>query len=301
MSILQACSQINDLFGVLCHDIVKKMTFHKSYRVDKNQKVDLSDWDAGDTSLYDGEKDEGKEHLKQLNEKLEALQRQLYAEHKHKILIVLQGMDTSGKDGTIRHVFSRVNPQGVLVHPFKKPTIYERERDYLWRVHQMVPRQGHMAIFNRSHYEDVLVPVVGKVLSEDQCEKRYRQINDFERMLNEEGTHILKFFLHIDAEEQAKRLQDRLKRPEKNWKFDPSDIEARKKWYLYQEAYECLLAKTSTDHAPWYIIPSNKKWYRNLVVSTLLVDLLEGLQMKYPSPLMDFSQVVIPTPQRESR
>jgi PPK2 family polyphosphate:nucleotide phosphotransferase len=263
------------------------------YRVKPGSQVDLSQWNPDDKSAFAGAKREAHEALLALNQRLEALQELLYAEHKHKILIVLQAMDTGGKDGTIRHVFEGVNPQGVKVANFKAPTAEELEHDYLWRVHQHVPGKGEMVIFNRSHYEDVLVVRVHKLLPPSVWRRRYAQINDFERMLTEEGTTILKFYLHIDQDEQRQRLQARLDEPHKHWKFDPLDLEERKLWSTYMRAYADALSQTSTEWAPWYIVPANRKWYRNLVVATVIVETLEGLKMRYPEPKEGLDQVVI--------
>ncbi len=254
------------------------------YRVAMGTRIDLGKWDPSDTSAYSGEKAEGKDRLDELNEELEALQELLYAEHRHKVLVVLQGMDTSGKDGTIRHVFEGVNPQGVRVASFKVPTPLELDHDYLWRVHQKTPGSGEIVIFNRSHYEDVLVVRVHSLVPAAVWSRRYEHINAFERLLADEGTTILKFFLHIDLEEQKERLQARLDEPQKRWKFSMGDLKERKRWEEYQQAYEDVLSKTSTDWAPWYIVPANRKWYRNLVVATVLVEALHGLEMQYPQP-----------------
>jgi PPK2 family polyphosphate:nucleotide phosphotransferase len=202
-------------------------------------------------------------------------------------------MDTSGKDGTIRHVFEGVNPLGVRVKAFKAPTEDERDHDFLWRVHPHVPGAGEIAIFNRSHYEDVLAARVRSFVPKEVWKKRYDQINDFERLLSETGTLILKFFLHIDRDEQKERLQERLDDPARRWKFRLGDLQDRALWDEYMKAYEDALAKTSTKHAPWYVVPSNKKWYRNLVVATVLVEALEKLGMKPPEAEEDLSGVVI--------
>lgn len=257
------------------------------YRVKPGEKVDLGKWDPEDTSAHKGSKSDGEDRLDELTGELEALQELLYAEGKHKVLVVLQGMDTSGKDGVIRHVFEGANPQGVRVAGFKVPTPPELARDYLWRVHQQVPATGEIVIFNRSHYEDVLVVRVHGLVPPERWKKRYDHINAFERMLAEEGTTILKFFLHINPEEQRQRLLDRLNNPAKHWKFNPGDIQERGRWADYQKAYEDVLEKTSTDWAPWYIVPSNKKWYRNLVIASLLVETLQGFDMKLEAQLED--------------
>lgn len=252
------------------------------YRVKPGSRVDLSRHDAASTEAFDGGKKQVEAVFASLNARLEELQELLWSEHRHKVLVVLQGMDTSGKDGTIRHVFDGVNPIGVRVASFKAPTEEEIERDFLWRVHKQVPGAGEMVIFNRSHYEDVLVARVRNLVPETVWKKRYGQINDFERLLAETGTTILKFFLFISKDEQRERLQARLDDPHKRWKFRMGDLDDRKHWDDYIAAYEEALGRTSTGHAPWYVVPSNKKWYRNLVVATVLVEALENLKMKLP-------------------
>jgi PPK2 family polyphosphate:nucleotide phosphotransferase len=265
----------------------------KRYRIAPGTKVDLSKFDAGETKKAPKGKKATEEVFADLNTRLEILQEKLWANHQHKVLVVLQGMDTSGKDGTISHVFQGVNPLGVRVAAFKAPTEAERAHDFLWRVHALVPGDGEMAIFNRSHYEDVLAARVHQLVPEKVWKARYGQINDFERLLAESGTVILKFFLYIDRDEQKKRLQDRLDDPRKRWKFRLGDLDDRALWDDYVKAYEDALSKTSTDDAPWYVVPANKKWYRNLVVATVLVDALEKLDMKPPEPEEDLSHVVI--------
>ena len=254
----------------------------KRYIVEPGSKVRLSRLDPGDTSGFKGGKAEGEKALDSIIKKLDPLQELLYAEHKHRLLVVLQGMDSSGKDGTIRRVFEGVNPEGVRVAHFGKPSAEELDHDYLWRAHRQVPAKGEIVIFNRSHYESVLVERVHKLVPEEVWSRRYRQIVDFERMLNEEGTTILKFFLHIDKKEQAKRFQDRLKDPTKHWKFSYLDFNERSYWKDYTTAYEDALEKTSTDEAPWYVIPSDHPWFRDLVVSQAIVKSLEDLGMEYP-------------------
>ena len=263
------------------------------YLVKPNEKVNLKDWDPEDDSFFEGDKKEAKEKITALTGELEQLQELLFAEHKHKLLIILQAMDTGGKDGVISHVFEGVNPQGVKVASFKVPTQEELDRDYLWRVHQHVPGKGEITIFNRSQYEDVLVVRVHSLVPKKVWSKRYAQINNFERMLYEEGMTILKFFLHIDKDEQKKRLQARLDDRQKHWKFNTGDLKERELWDDYTQAYEDVLSKTSTRWAPWYVVPANHKWYRNLVIATILVDTLKNLKMKYPEPEEDLSQVVI--------
>jgi PPK2 family polyphosphate:nucleotide phosphotransferase len=263
------------------------------YRVEPGTRVDLSTWDPNDTSAFPVAKREGKALIKGLNRTLEELQELLYAEGRHKILIVLQATDTGGKDGVIRHVFDGVNPQGVHVASFKKPTPQELAHDYLWRVHSRVPGRGEITIFNRSHYEDVLVVRVHNLVPQEVWSKRYDQIVHFERMLWQEGTTILKFYLHIDAYEQRERLQARLDRPDKRWKFNPADLAERKLWDQYRAAYDEALSRTSTDWAPWYVVPANRKWYRNLVIGTTIIETLRGLDMRYPEPKFDPASIVI--------
>jgi PPK2 family polyphosphate:nucleotide phosphotransferase len=256
----------------------------KSFRVEPGSRVSLAEWDPGDHSDFEGGKKKGVRELSKLRERLDELQALLYAEHRQKVLVVLQAMDAAGKDGTIRSVFEGVNPQGVVVTSFKVPTQLELDHDFLWRVHRHTPASGEVAIFNRSHYEDVLVTRVHGLVDRDTCARRYAQINDFERMLAEEGTTILKFFLHVDPEEQKSRLQERLQDPRKRWKFRHADVEERKLWDDYMAAYEDALSATSTEWAPWHIVPSNHNWYRNLHVVNTIVDALESLDMHYPQP-----------------
>ena len=265
----------------------------KRYLVKPETKVRLSDWDPNDTSEFKGDKEGARLEIEKLNHRLEELQELLYAEHKHKILIVLQAMDTGGKDGAIRHVFEGVNPQGTRVANFKAPSQEELDHDYLWRVHQQMPANGELVIFNRSQYEEVLVVRVHKLVPADAWKQRFDQINAFEQILAENGTTILKFYLHIDKDEQKKRLQARLDDPSKHWKFRLGDLEERKLWSEYIQAYEDVLNKTSTAAAPWIIVPANHKWYRDLVISSILIDTLEGLEMKFPEPEEDLAGVVI--------
>jgi PPK2 family polyphosphate:nucleotide phosphotransferase len=255
------------------------------YLLIQGKKVNPAEWYPAETEGYKGNKEDALPEIEKLNKKLESLQELLYAEGKHKFLIILQGMDTSGKDGVIRHVFDGVNPQGVRVACFKVPTIEELSHDYLWRIHKQTPSKGEMAIFNRSHYEDVLAVRVLGLVPLDVWEKRYDQINDFERLLFNEGTTILKFYLHISKEEQRQRLLERLEDPSKHWKFNPGDLETRAQWDEYMKAYEDVLERTSTQWAPWYIIPADRKWFRDLLIARVLVKTLEQLDMKYPQPI----------------
>lgn len=265
----------------------------EKYRVSPKDKIKLKDWDPNESSEFSGDKAAAKERLTKLNQELEALQELLYAEGLHKVLIVLQGMDTGGKDGTIRSVFEGVNPQGVKVASFKVPTPEELAHDFLWRVHKVVPGKGEIVIFNRSQYEEVLVVRVHNLVPKETWKKHYAQINNFEHMLAEEGTLILKFFLYIDLDEQKQRLTKRLEDKTKQWKFSVGDLAERKLWPAYLKAYEDMLNRTSTSWAPWYIVPANHKWYRNLVVAEVLVKALKDLKMSYPAPKDDLSNIVI--------
>jgi PPK2 family polyphosphate:nucleotide phosphotransferase len=260
--------------------------------VKPGSKVRLADHDPRDSTLAKSEKDADR-RLAKLRDELQSLQGLLYAADKYALLIVLQGMDASGKDGTIRHVLSGLSPIGVHVTGFKAPSGDELEHDYLWRVHQVMPRRGEIAIFNRSHYEDVLVVRVRKLVPKAVWKPRYRQINDFERMLVENGTVILKFFLHISREEQKERFEERLQSPRKFWKFRLGDLDDRKLWDEYQEAYEDAMAKTSTAWAPWTIVPADRKWYRDLVVAERVVETLKGLEMEYPPLDFDPKSITI--------
>lgn len=263
------------------------------YAVQPGTEINLQSWDPRDNTAFDGDKKAGKQVLRLLRKRLEDLQELLYAESKRKVLMVLQAMDTGGKDSTIRHVFDGVNPQGVKVANFKRPTREELAHDYLWRIHQHTPARGEIVVFNRSHYEDVLVVRVHNLVPPEIWKRRYDHINAFERMLVDEGTTILKFYLHISKEEQRERLQARLDRPHKRWKFNRGDLKERALWDDYMAAYEAMLSKTSTDWAPWYIIPSDRKWYRNLVIATILVQTLQGLDMQYPASADDLDGIVI--------
>ncbi|RIH83492.1 polyphosphate:nucleotide phosphotransferase, PPK2 family [Calidithermus terrae] len=256
----------------------------KSYRVLKDGKFKLSRFDPDDTSEFKGGKEEALVETGQLRARLEHLQELLYAQKKHKLLVVLQAVDAGGKDGTVRVVFDGVNPTGVRVVSFGEPTEHELARDYLWRVHRHVPARGEITIFNRSHYEDVVAARVKGLVPKKVWRRRYRHIREFERMLTDEGVTLLKFFLHISKDEQRQRLQERLDDPRKRWKFRRSDLEDRARWDDYQAAYEDAIGETSTGYAPWHVIPANRNWYRNWAVSKVIVETLEGLGMKYPEP-----------------
>ena len=254
----------------------------KALRVHPGPRVHLDRLDPASTPGYEDRKEEALARTDHLREELDALQELFYADHRFGLLIVLQGMDTSGKDGVIRHVFSGVNPQGVRVDSFKVPTVEEHDHDFLWRIHPHTPAKGHIAIFNRSHYEDVLAPRVHKTIPHEVWEARYAAITSFEKNLAREGTTVLKFFLHLSRKEQKERLQARLDDPTKRWKFTPSDLHEREFWEDYRQAYEELLSATSSEEAPWFIVPSDHKWFRNLAVSTVLVECLRGLKLAYP-------------------
>jgi PPK2 family polyphosphate:nucleotide phosphotransferase len=264
----------------------------KRYLLKPGTKVDLGKWNPSATDEFKGGKEEAAPILQNLIKELDALQEKLYAEQKQRILVVLQAMDTGGKDGVVRHVFGGVNPQGVRVSSFKIPTPPELAHDYLWRVHAQTPGKGEIVIFNRSHYEDVLVVRVHNIIPEDVWSRRFNQINAFEKTLVEEGTTILKFFLHISQAEQKQRLLDRLKDDTKQWKFNPGDLKERALWKDYMQAYEDVLNKTSTEYAPWYLIPADKKWYRDLVITSILVDTLKQLKIDYPRPDFDAAAMI---------
>ena len=246
-------------------------------------KTRLAKIDTRSSCGFDGDKEDAVATLAALSAELTALQDILYAEHKHKVLVVLQAMDTGGKDGVLKKVFLGMNPQGLGVVSYKVPTALELDRDYLWRIHQRVPARGEIVVFNRSHYEDVLVTRVHDLVDDATAIRRFRQINDFEMMLAEEGTVILKFFLHISRDEQKERLQDRLDDPTKRWKFNPGDVGERKRWDDYQRVYEEAMNATSAKHAPWYIVPADRKWLRDVYVSAVLLNALRSLGMRYPA------------------
>jgi len=224
-------------------------------------------------------------------ERLDALQNLLYADATRSLLVVLQGLDAAGKDGTVRHIFRGMDPQGISVFSFKEPTARELAHDFLWRVHKRTPQKGEVVVFNRSHYEDVLVVRVHELVPESVWSKRYALINDFESNLVESGTRILKFFLHISPEEQLSRFKERLEDKTRNWKISESDYSERKLWPQYIEAYDEALSRTSTEHAPWFVIPANHKWFRNLAISRIIADALEGMNLKLPAPRVDLREI----------
>jgi PPK2 family polyphosphate:nucleotide phosphotransferase len=252
------------------------------YLVRENEKVDLGRFDPDDTSLLPGGKAEASERLATFQARLADLQELLFAGHDRKVLVVLQGMDTSGKDGTIRHVMRGFNAQSTRVVSFRKPSEEELDHDFLWRVHRQVPGKGEVVVFNRSHYEDVLIVRVHDLVPKTIWSKRYDQINAFEQILYENGTLIFKFFLHISKDEQQKRLQARIDDPKKCWKFQHGDLEERKFWKDYMRAYEDALSRTSTEWAPWHVVPANQKWYRNYVVGSVILEALDKLHLKWP-------------------
>jgi PPK2 family polyphosphate:nucleotide phosphotransferase len=253
-------------------------------RSTKGEPVLLSGFDPAARPFSTGDKAQDKLTAGALATEINELQDMLFADGRYKLLVVLQGMDASGKDGTIRNVFGQVSPLGVHTRSWRAPTEEERAHDFLWRIHQRVPAAGELTIFNRSHYEDVLVPVVEGTLNREQTALRYRQINDFEQMLVETGTVVLKFMLHISPEEQRLRLQARIDDPTKAWKFVARDLEVRRQWPAYRKAYEALLGATSTAVAPWTIVPSDSKTHRNLMIGTVVRDTLKSMKLRYPPP-----------------
>jgi PPK2 family polyphosphate:nucleotide phosphotransferase len=268
------------------------MNILKKYSVAPGTQVDLRDYDPNDTGPF-RDRDAALADLEKDRLKLIQLQERLYAEKKRSLLLVLQGIDTSGKDGTIRHVMSGVNPQGVQVNSFEVPTTEDLAHDYLWRVHKAAPARGRIGIFNRSHYEDVLVVRVHELVPRKVWQARYEQINHFERMLTENGTTVLKCFLYIDKDQQKQRLQERLDDPQKHWKFQKGDLTERTFWDDYMQAYQDVLSKCSTALAPWIVVPANRKWYRNFIVMRAVVEALEKMNPQYPPPAPGLDTIVI--------
>ena len=257
-------------------------TASERFLVPPGKQLDLGKLDPHGTPGFDGDKEAGRARLASLNARLEELQEMLYAQGQHRLLVVLQAMDAGGKDGTIRSVFEGVNPQGVKVACFKAPTAKEQAHDFLWRVHPHAPACGEIAIWNRSHYEDVLVTRVHDLCNERCWRARFEHIAAFEKMLADEGTTIRKFFLHISKDEQKKRLQERIDDPKKRWKWSSRDLDERARWNDYRTAYEDALAATSCKHAPWFVIPADRNWFRDLAVSEILVETLESLDLRLP-------------------
>ena len=267
------------------------MKTREQFRLSKKFKV--KDEDAAAKPLSSSDKAIDKAAVVTLAGEIAALQDIFYAEHNRKLMVVLQGLDSAGKDGTVRGVFDATDPLGLRCIAFKAPSTVEKEHDFLWRVHKEVPGQGEIVIFNRSHYEDVLVPRVHGWIDDNECKRRYAHIRDFERMLTDTGTVIVKFFLHISKDEQKARLQARLDDPLKHWKFDPQDLEERKFWSDYQTAYTELLAETDTDQAPWYVIPADSKTHRNLAVASVLKEVLEDLKLAYPTAHPEYAALKV--------
>ena len=266
------------------------MSYLERFRVPPGSRVRLADSDPGFRDRHEDQQAAAGE-IERYRKRLVELQEMLYVERRRSLLICLQGLDTAGKDGTIKHILSAMNPQGCTVAQFRQPSAEEAAHDFLWRVHRAAPARGAVAIFNRSHYEDVLVVRVHDLVPKAEWALRYERINAFERGLAENGTHILKFFLHISSEEQLERFKARLEDPTKQWKISESDYEERKSWSAYVTAYEDALSRCSTDIAPWFVIPSNHKWFRNLAVARILVEHLEGLKMTYPRPTVDLERI----------
>ncbi len=266
------------------------MDYYKHFRVAPGSKLDLDKFDPTCKDLHDDRKAAEKETL-ELRKRIRELQYQLYAERKRSVLVCLQGRDAAGKDGTIRHVFRAMNPQGCRVYSFKVPSKEEYEHDFLWRHHKVAPGLGHIAVFNRSHYEEVLVQRVHNMVPKEVWKNRYDQINDFEKILAANGTHILKFYLHIDPKEQLERFEKRLDSPHKHWKISNADYSERPFWDEYTKAYEDALTKCSTDYAPWFTIPANRKWFRNYVVAKIMVAALESFDMSFPETSVDLDEI----------
>ncbi len=266
------------------------MNYFKQFRVAPGSKVDLAKVDAGFKDKHESH-EQALPEIEAYNQKLHDLQYLMYAEGKRSLLICLQGRDAAGKDGTINHVLGAMNPQGCNVTGFKVPSKEEAAHDFLWRYHKATPGKGQVAIFNRSHYEDVLVQRVHDMVPKQVWSKRYEHINNFEKLLSDNGTHILKFYLHIDAAEELERFKIRIQDPARHWKISDGDYAERPFWDAYTAAFEDALSKCSTEHAPWFVIPSNHKWFRNLAISRIVAETLESLDMKFPEPTVDISEI----------
>lgn len=263
------------------------------WRIKPSDKVDLADFDPRSSAGAPGDKEETVAATLPLVEQLSELQNRLWAESKQSLLLVLQAMDAGGKDGTVRRVFTGVNPQGVKVASFKAPTVEELAHDFLWRIHQHTPAHGEIGVFNRSHYEDVLIVRVDEIVPEPVWRARYEQIRHFEQALSHSGTRVIKVFLHISKEEQKERFQARLDTPEKRWKFSAADLAVRAKWDQYQEAYADAIAKTSTDEAPWFVVPADRKWYRDWAILQILLGTLKDMDPQYPEEEAGLADVVV--------
>ncbi len=266
------------------------MSYAKEFRIEAGASISLDEINA-DFKPNGLDRDEGEEKFRELTTELRDLQHLMYAENRRSLLIVLQGRDAAGKDGTIRHVFGPMNPQGTQVTSFKVPSKEERAHDFLWRCHKAAPKTGTVGIFNRSHYEDVLVVRVHDLVPKKTWSKRYEHINAFERLLTDKGTVILKFYLHIDRDEQLERFKKRMDNPRKNWKISDADYTERPHWDAYTEAFEDALSKCSTDLAPWFVVPSNRKWARNLVIADIVADTMKSLEMRFPKPEVDMAEI----------
>jgi PPK2 family polyphosphate:nucleotide phosphotransferase len=263
------------------------------HRVGPGAPFDLTAVDPADTSAAPGGKSATAAASEVLAERLAELQDILWARQRERVLVVLQGMDTSGKGGTIEHVFGAVNPAGLRVTSFKAPTSSELARDYLWRIHANVPENGQIAVFDRSHYEDVLAVRVHGLVPEERWRRRFDHIVGFEQLLADEGTTIVKVLLHISRDEQKRRLESRLAETHKRWKFRLSDLDSRRQWDDYQAAFEDIVSRTATEHAPWHVVPADKKWYRNWAVATIVTGVLEGMDLTWPESEDDLSDVMI--------
>jgi len=266
--------------------------FAKAFAVVPEKKLDLSRFDPRDKSYFKS-REEAEQSLREDTEAIDLLQDRLFAEGKQSLLLVLQATDAAGKDGTVRKVFGPVDPLGIRAHSFKKPTPEELSHDFLWRVHKKAPAKGEIAIFNRSHYEDVLVVRVHGLADKKVIEDRYGQINEFERLLSDYGTRIIKVFLHVSKEEQRERLQERVDIPRKRWKFNQGDLDERKHWDDYQKAFEIALSCCSTGYAPWYVIPADRNWCRNALVARLVRLTLEDMDPQYPEPGFDPTGITV--------
>ncbi len=264
------------------------------YQIPPDSKLNLAKLSTRDPRAYpELTKENHVPVLEALRERLKEQQHLLFAGRKFKVLVVVQAMDTGGKDGLARHVFAHLDPQGVTVTPFKAPTAEELDHDFLWRIHRHCPANGHIAVFNRSHYEDIIAVRVKQLFPDNVWKRRYRHVVEFERMLADENTVVIKFFLHISAEEQKRRLESRLSNPRKHWKFHPEDLADRKRWGDFLDAYSHLIAKTSTPFAPWHVIPADRKWYRNVVAARIVVDTLDRLRLGYPKVDFKPEEIVI--------
>ncbi|WP_020414400.1 polyphosphate kinase 2 family protein [Microbulbifer variabilis] len=266
------------------------MDCFKTFQVKPGSKVKLDKIDPGFKDCYNS-REEANPIIEKLDRRIRAQQYLMYAEHKHSLLICLQGRDAAGKDGTINHVLGAMNPQGCNVTSFKQPSKEEAAHDFLWRCHKVTPAQGHVAIFNRSHYEDVLIQRVHNMVPKSIWSKRYEHINNFEKLLADHDTLVLKFFLHIDADEQLKRFKQRIDDPTRHWKISENDYTEASYWDAYTNAFEDALSKCSTAYAPWFIIPANHKWFRNLAVASIVADAMDALKMKFPAPTVDIDKI----------